>query len=99
MKPLCAKASAARASSLDRYDRNATRVPIVVQAPLDAAEARLAPEELFLMNLLEGNADLRSLRRLASLRETEVLETLERMIDKGLIQLGDPELPSPARSA
>ena len=35
------------------------------------------------------------IRRLASLQEAEVLETLERMVGKGLIQLREPEPERP----
>jgi transcription initiation factor IIE alpha subunit len=98
LRPLMAEAAQANSSSLERYEGDSTKVPVVVHSPDEARRLGVSPQELFLLHVLGGKADVRMIRRLASLQEAEVLETLERMVDRGLIQLQEPE-PNRPRSA
>ena len=50
------------------------------------AGGTLDSEESFLLSLIDGDSDVRSIVSLAALRETEVLGTLELLMDKGWIQ-------------
>ena len=90
-----AEAAQANSATLERYEGDSTKVPIAVQSSDEARRLGVPPEELFLLHVLEGRADIRMIRRLASLQEAEVLETLERMVGKGLIQLREPEPERP----
>ncbi len=59
-------------------------VPMVVE---DAETPALGAEESFLLSLIDGQFDVQSILSLATLREADVLKTLEQMLDKGMIQL------------
>ena len=63
-------------------------VPVVVDA--DAAEGEVSPEESFLLSLIDGKTDVRSLTWVSPLREVDLLRSLQRMADRGWIELQMP---------
>ncbi len=71
-----------------------TSVPIRAESD-DAPGRHLESEESFLLSLIDGNFDVQSILSLATLREEDVLRTLDQMLDKGLIALR----PGPAGDA
>jgi hypothetical protein len=63
------------------------------------AEQALAAEESYLIRLIdEGSREVNAILARATLREAEVVEALERMVDRGLIRIGEAD-PSPAIAA
>jgi hypothetical protein len=63
-----------------------SKVPVRV-APAERAEQVLKPTELFLMSMLDGRADIKSIVWLAPLREVDVIRALHRMLDGEVIEL------------
>ncbi len=51
---------------------------------------RLSPTEFFLLSRIDGTWDVKSIIQITPLREVDVLRTLKRMREKGLIDLHDP---------
>ncbi len=51
---------------------------------------RLSPTEFFLLSRIDGTWDVKSIIQITPLREVDVLRTLKRMREKGLIDLKDP---------
>jgi hypothetical protein len=51
---------------------------------------RLSPTEFFLLSRIDGSWDVKSIIQITPLREVDVLRTLKRMREKGLIELKDP---------
>lgn len=74
-----------------------TKIP--VRLPSAAADAGLQPAELFLLDMLDGETDIQSISWVAPLREVDVLRALQRMLDKGLIELRDPDPAAEGRDA
>lgn len=68
-----------------------TRIPVPLPAARSATESGLQPTELYLLELLDGVADIQSINWVAPLREVDVLRALQRMLEKGLIELRDPD--------
>jgi hypothetical protein len=50
----------------------------------------LSPTEFFLLSRIDGTWDIKSIIQITPLREVDVLRTLKRMREKGLIELRDP---------
>jgi hypothetical protein len=65
------------------------RIPVVVQTEVNPVESNLQPNELFLLSMLDGQTDIKSLSWVAPLREVDLLRALQRMLDEGLIQMCD----------
>ncbi len=51
---------------------------------------RLSPTEFFLLSRIDGTWDVKSISQITPLRAVDVLRTLKRMREKGLIDLKDP---------
>jgi hypothetical protein len=51
---------------------------------------QLSPTEFFLLSRIDGTWDIKSIIQITPLREVDVLRTLKRMREKGLIELKDP---------
>ena len=47
----------------------------------------LGPQECFLMSLLDGESDVRSILWVAPLREVDLLRTLRQLLDRGVIEM------------
>jgi hypothetical protein len=65
------------------------RIPVPV-ASVDVLKSALKPTELFLLSMLDGQSDIKSITWLAPLREVDVVKALKRMVDERLIELRDP---------
>ena len=51
---------------------------------------KLSPTEFFLLSRIDGTWDVKSIIQITPIREVDVLRTLKRMREKGLIDLKDP---------
>ena len=56
-----------------------------------------APEESFLLSLVDGSTDIQSILWLAPMREVDVLIFLRRMAKKNMIELAEPIAPPATR--
>jgi len=65
---------------------NPTKIPVVQEAQPGQA---IQPTEQFLLGLIDGETDIKSLLWLAPMREVNVIVTLRHLIDGGRIELRD----------
>jgi len=65
-------------------------VPVPLPDGIRGAERRLQPTDLFLLSMLDGRADIRSLVWIAPLREVDLVLALERLVAAGAIELRAP---------
>jgi hypothetical protein len=90
LRRMIAKAETAYVEHVQRHGLTDDKVP--VPASEDAAVLRgLGPQECYLMSLLDGSSDIRSILWVAPLREVDVLRTLRQMLDHGVIELREAE--------
>jgi hypothetical protein len=109
LRRLIAKAEDAYVDHVQRQGLSYDRVPVPVADESGSSLTGLGPQECFLMSLLNGTSDVRSILWVAPLREVDVLRTLRLMLDKGLIELrageagkaggGCPDSPAVVESA
>jgi hypothetical protein len=64
------------------------RIPVPL--PSAAAQAGLHPTEAFLLTMLDGKSDIKSIVWLAPLREVDVMKGLQSLHQRALIELRDP---------
>jgi hypothetical protein len=67
------------------------RVPVLLCEPQRVAEERLSPEASYLPSLIDGSTDVQSLLWIAPMRSVDVLRALRRLLERGLIELRDPQ--------
>ena len=64
---------------------------VALSRPVEELTAeRLSPPEFFLLSRIDGTWDVRSIIQITPLREVDVLRTLKRMREDGVIELRDP---------
>jgi hypothetical protein len=64
---------------------------VTLQRPVELLTAEhLSPTEFFLLSRIDGTWDVKSIIQITPLREVDVLRTLKRMREKGLIDLKNP---------
>ena len=91
LRRLIAKAEAAYIDSAQRHGLSYERVPVPARSEDGSLPAGLGPQESFLVSLLDGRADVRTILWLAPLREVDVLRALRQLRDRGLIEIRDPQ--------
>jgi hypothetical protein len=67
------------------------KIPVLLVTEIDPADSKLQPTELFLLSMLDGETDIKSLIWIAPLREVDLLRALQHMLDEGVIELRDPD--------
>ena len=84
-----------------RCELSPTAIPELVRAAESLADEALSPDVSYLLSLVDGQTEIKSIIWLAPLREVEALRALQRMLDKGLIRLKDSaeSQPEPPTSA
>jgi hypothetical protein len=87
LRRLIDKAESAYVEHVQRHGLTLDKVPVPVPVDKSSAPLGLGPQESYLISLLDGNADVRSIIWVAPLREVDVLRTLRQMLDQGLIEL------------
>ena len=87
----------AEASFVEKAYRHYLPPSKVVTLSRDAGSLtgeHLSPTEFFLLSRIDGMWDVKSIIQITPLREVDVLRTLKRMREKGLIDLKDPVVAS-----
>ena len=99
LRQLVLKAEAGFLESARAQAFGPEKIPVPLDAAKDPTGADLKPTDQFLLTMLDGKADIKSVVWLAPLREIDVLQALQRMLDAGLIELRDPDGSTPAETA
>jgi hypothetical protein len=63
------------------------RIPVLVDRGVDEEDPALSPGEAFLLTLIDGRSDIKSILWIAPMRTVEVLQALHKLLEKGLIDL------------
>jgi hypothetical protein len=87
LRGLIAETEAAFLESTYRQDLPPDRIPVLVHPPETLTGEDLSPTEFFLLSRIDGAWDLKSIVQISPLREVDVVRTLKRMRDKGVIEL------------
>ena len=90
LRRLITRAEQACTERLRKRDFSYDRKPIAVADALADLRADIRSEESFLLSLIDGETDIKSILWLSPLREVDVLLALERMLDRGLIRIETP---------
>ena len=99
LRRLISRAEQAYTDRLRRRDFSYDRTPVAIPDALADPAAEIRSEESFLLSLIDGETDIKSILWLSPLREVDVLRALERMLDRGLIRIDPPRDPDPAPDA
>jgi hypothetical protein len=90
LRRLLAEAEAAFVEKAYRHFLPPNRVVSLARPVEELTAERLSPPEFFLLSRIDGTWDVRSIIQITPLREVDVLRTLKRMREKGVIELRDP---------
>ena len=87
LRRLITRAEEAYTERLRKRDFSYDRTPVLVPDALADPRADIRSEESFLLSLIDGATDIKSILWLSPLREVDVLLALERLLDRGLIRI------------
>jgi len=90
LRRLLAEAEASFVEKSYRHYLPPTKIVTLLRAAETLTAERLSPTEFFLLSRIDGTWDVKSIIQITPLREVDVLRTLKRMREKGLIELKDP---------
>jgi hypothetical protein len=90
LRRLLAEAEASFVEKAYRHFLPPSKVVTLLQAAESLTAESLSPTEFFLLSRIDGTWDVKSIIQITPLREVDVLRTLKRMREKGLIDLKDP---------
>jgi hypothetical protein len=90
LKRLLAEAEATFIEKAYRHYLPPGKVVALARPVEELTAERLSPPEFFLLSRIDGTWDVRSIIQITPLREVDVLRTLKRMREKGVIELKDP---------
>ena len=76
----------------------ASSVPVMTTELNQLACESLSPGEAYLTTLIDGVAEIKSIQWIAPMRALDVLQNLQRLLDKGMIRLVDRQPLDPAAS-
>jgi hypothetical protein len=85
VRHLIVRAETAYLKEAQHSDLAPSRIPTVVEKAV--SNGNLSPNESFLLSLIDGKSDIKSILWLAPMREIEILRGLKSMLDKGMIEL------------
>jgi hypothetical protein len=91
LRRLITKAEAAFVESARRHGLDSDKVPMRTRRTDSEPPTDLGSEESFLLSLIDGETDVKSILWVAPLREVDVLRSLRQMLEKGLIALREPQ--------
>jgi len=90
LRRLLAEAEASFVEKAYRHFLPPSKVVTLPRAVESLTAESLSPTEFFLLSRIDGTWDIKSIIQITPLREVDVLRTLKRMREKGLIELKDP---------
>jgi len=90
LRRLLAEAEASFVEKSYRHYLPPSKVVALSREAESLTSERLSPTEFFLLSRIDGTWDVKSIIQITPLREVDVLRTLKRMREKGLIDLKDP---------
>jgi hypothetical protein len=89
LRRLLAEAEASFVEKAYRHYLPPMKIVTLQRAAESLTAERLSPTEFFLLSRIDGTWDVKSIIQITPLREVDVLRTLKRMREKGLIELKD----------
>jgi hypothetical protein len=97
LRRLLAEAEAAFIEKAYRHYLPPAKHVVLTKSMASLTAERLSPTEFFLLSRIDnGTWDVRSIIQITPLREVDVLRTLKKMRENGVIELRDPSPASPA---
>jgi hypothetical protein len=87
LRRLIFRAERAYMENLQRRNFSYDRMPAKIAETVESLNTEIGSEESFLLSLIDGETDIRSILWLSPMREVDVLRSLEQMIDKGIIRV------------
>jgi len=90
LRRLLAEAEASFIEKAYRHFLPPSKIVTLQRAVESLTAEQLSPTEFFLLSRIDGTWDVKSIIQITPLREVDVLRTLKRMREKGLIDLKDP---------
>lgn len=90
LRRLLAEAEASFVEKAYRHYLPPAKIVTLLRTMESLTAERLSPTEFFLLSRIDGTWDVKSIIQITPLREVDVLRTLKRMREKGLIELKDP---------
>ena len=90
LRRLLAEAEASFIEKAYRHFLPPSKIVTLQRAVESLTAEQLSPTEFFLLSRIDGTWDVKSIIQITPLREVDVLRTLKRMREKGLIELKDP---------
>ena len=90
LRRLLAEAEAAFVEKAYRHLLPPDKVVSLARPVEELTAELLSPPEFFLLSRIDGTWDVKSIIQITPLREVDVLRTLKRMREKGVIELRDP---------
>jgi hypothetical protein len=91
LRHLALQAESGYLESMRRGALAPAKIPVLLVTEVDPAETNLHPTELFLLSMLDGETDIKSLIWIAPLREVDLLRALQHLQSEGVIELRDPD--------
>ncbi len=91
LRHLMNKAESSLLEKVRKDDLPPTKIPVRREHDGDVSELNLQPSELFLLGMIDGASDLKTLLWVAPMRELDVYTTLRQLMQRGLVELRDPE--------
>jgi len=73
-----------------REDLPPSKIPVPLRPPESLTGEKLSPQEFFLLSRMDGSWDLRSILNIAPIREVEAVRALQKLRQRGLIELREP---------
>jgi uncharacterized protein DUF4388 len=90
LRRLLAEAEAAFVEKAYRHLLPPNKIVALARPVEELTAEHLSPPEFFLLSRIDGTWDVKSIIQITPLREVDVLRTLKRMREKGVIELKDP---------
>lgn len=86
LRRLIAKTESSYVEAVQALGLSYDRVPVPASGANEDA-GNLGPQECYLLSLMDGKSDLRSILWVAPMREVDVLRSLRLMLDRGVVEL------------
>jgi len=90
LRKLTAEAEAAFIEKAYRHYLPPGKVPMLTRPMEELKQEKISPTEFFMLSRIDGTWDVRSIIRIAPMREADALRTLKLLRESGIIELKDP---------